>query len=414
MNSNFIGRNRALFHCSGQDSYEMGIPAYINSQDQSRIHLLNGMGRKPDTYSLDGSYLDLSINDLDNFRDEHTNFDREELYDIDELFMLEKMMYEQQLQRIALINQLKQELYSEDDCTFLEKLRLKQQRLSKSLNNYDGTLDSSTMNQAKKQSFYNIQPQKKGCFYNIQPQKKGYEKDRCGQRFSIKQLSEPAFSIKSQSLSDSSKACQQQEPLSKSRHCRHFLKGHCERGDSCGFRHDQSLFCTDLQKVFLGGLPAYLTSSLLRKKLTEQGYTVLNNPKILRWFSPQVCLGSVEEAQRLIKKQVIVIDKTVVRVRPFEAFAQDSEKKLPDEVERSVFLGGLKKGTTARIIRDDLRKMGLVVVNIPVLKSGYSPQVVLQTFHQAQTLIKLMRVRINGTIVNVRPYANIRSSSKKK
>merc|ERR1719427_202349 len=245
------------------------------------------------------------------------------------------------------------------------------------------------------------------------------EKESWGQRssmeqFSVEQFSEQGSSEKSPAQSDSSKAVQQLEPSKKSRHCRHFLKGHCERGDACGFRHDQSVFCTDLQKVFLGGLPTHLTSSLLCKWLTEQGYTVLNNPKILRWFSPQVCLGSVEEAQRLVEKKTIVIDNTVVQVRAFEAFSRDNKWKQPDEVERSVFLGGLSPDTTAEMIRHDLRVMGLVVVNIPVLKSGYSPQVVLKTFDQAQSLIKLMKVQINGTIVNVRPYANIRSSCKKR
>merc|ERR1719204_588779 len=96
-----------------------------------------------------------------------------------------------------------------------------------------------------------------------------------------------------------------EQPPKKTRHCRHFLKGHCVRGNSCGFRHDRSVFCSNKQKVFLGGLPAYMTSSLLIEKLTEQGYTVLNHPKILRWFSPQVCLGSIEEAKKLIEKASI-------------------------------------------------------------------------------------------------------------
>merc|ERR1719273_1351093 len=139
------------------------------------------------------------------------------------------------------------------------------------------------------------------------------EKESWGQRssmeqFSVEQFSEQGSSEKSPAQSDSNKSVQQQEPQQKSRHCRHFLKGHCERGDSCGFRHDHSVFCTDMQKVFLGGLPAHLTASILREKLAEQGYTVLNHPKILRWFSPQVCLGSVEEAQRLVEKGTIVID----------------------------------------------------------------------------------------------------------
>jgi len=66
------------------------------------------------------------------------------------------------------------------------------------------------------------------------------------------------------------------------------------------------------------------------------------------------------------------------------------------------------------MIKNELGKMGLVVVNIPVVKSGYSPQVVLETFQQAQTLLKLIQVQINGSLVNIRPFANIRSSSGKK
>jgi len=382
----------------------MGIPDYLNSHDQSRIHFLDEIAHKPNICTVDRSFLDLYDDDIDYIHDERTNFEREELYDIDELLRLEQLMYEQQeVRRMRLINQLKQELYCENDCKFLEKLMLKQQRLSQSLNKYEGIWNPRYMKQQTK----------KQVFLKQQPQEKNKEKERQDQDFSIEQLSEQTSSMNSQTQSDSSKTSQPQEPVLKSRHCRHFLKGHCERGDSCGFRHDQSVFCTDLQKVFLGGLPAHLTSSLLRKKLTEQGYTVLNNPKILRWFSPQVCLGSVEEAQKLVKKGTIVIDKTVVQVRPFEAF-QDNKKKQPDEVERSVFLGGLSPDTTAEMIGDELRKLGLVVVNIPMLKSGYSPQVVLETYQQAQTLIQLMRVRINGAMVNVRPFANIRSSSGKK
>jgi len=169
-----------------------------------------------------------------------------------------------------------------------------------------------------------------------------------------------------------------------------------------------------MQKVFLGNLPVHLNSSLLKSKLKEQGYTVLNNPRILRRFSPQVCLGSVEEAQRLVKKRTIIIDTATVLVRPFEAFTPDNKKKQRDEVERSVFLGGLDISTTVEMIKDELGKMGLVVVNIPVLKSGYCHQVVFETFQQAQTLLKVKQVQINGAFVNVRPFANIRSSFRKR
>jgi len=196
----------------------------------------------------------------------------------------------------------------------------------------------------------------------------------------------------------------------RSRHCRHFLKGHCERGDSCGFRHDRSVFCTNMQKVFLGGLPSHLNANLLKQKLVEQGYTVLNNPKIFLWFSPQVCLGSVDEAKKLIEKGTIVIDGTIVRVRPFEGYKRN-KKTAPDEVERSVFLGGLKLSTTADIVKDEMAKLGFKVVNIPIVKTGFSPQVMLESVEQTQKLLKLQQVEINGAKVNVRPYANIRNSS---
>jgi len=195
----------------------------------------------------------------------------------------------------------------------------------------------------------------------------------------------------------------------RSSHCRHFLKGHCERGESCRFLHDRSVFCTNMQKVFLGGLPSHLNASLLRQKLAEQGYTVLNNPKVFRWFSPQVCLGSVDEAKKLMQKGTIVIDGRTVKVRPFEGYSRN--RAAPDEVERSVFVGGLTLSTTADIVKGEMAKLGFKVVNIPIVKTGFSPQVVLKSVEQAQKLLKLHQIKINGAIVNVRPYANIRNYS---
>jgi len=174
------------------------------------------------------------------------------------------------------------------------------------------------------------------------------------------------------------------------------------------------VFCTNRQKVFLGGLPSHYTANLLRQKLTENGYTVLNHPKVLRWFSPQVCLGSVEEAQSLIAKGSIVIDDAVIQVRPFEGQNRDNKKSMPDEVECSVFLGGLAPGTTPDNIMEELKKFEIKVMNTPVVKTGYCPQVTLESVEQAQTLLKLVRIEINNAMVNVRPFANIRSSSGRK
>jgi len=205
----------------------------------------------------------------------------------------------------------------------------------------------------------------------------------------------------------------------KRRLCRHFLKGHCKRGKACDFLHDPSIFCPNSQKVFLGGLPAHITESKLRQKLAEQGYKVINKPKVLRGFTPQVCLASVEEAQKLVEKRNIQIDGSSVDVRAYEAFVNGGiDESRPDEIKRSVFLGGLSKGTTSQMIKDDLQKMDVKVINHPLVKTGFTPKVTFGTVKETEMLIKLKRVRINDTLVDVRPYVSFkspsRSSSKKK
>jgi len=196
----------------------------------------------------------------------------------------------------------------------------------------------------------------------------------------------------------------------KRRLCRHFLKGHCKRGMACDFLHDSSIFCPEIQKVFLGGLPSHIVESTLKEKLAKQGYTVINKPKVLRGFTPQVCLGSVQEAQRMIEKGKIMIDGVLVDVRQYEAFAKDNllEKKLPVDIKRSVFLGGLPNGTTGQMIKEELQKLDVKVVNHPLIKTGFSPQVMLGSAEQAQKLVNLKKVRINNTLVDVRPYVNLR------
>jgi len=409
MDSDFVGLNNPSFDCAGQINYETPLPGYLNvkSMIHPRRNLFDGdeTGCKSDISHMDNTCSDLYEEELDYLHDDYPASLKGEFYNIDELLMWERLMYQQrELNRMKLARQYKKLLQAEDHCTFMRQLIMKQQSLRQVLNEEENQLKSRWMSRQY--------DSRRGPGLQLLDQHE--KKDSWGWKSSLDQFSEEESSPKSQMWSDSGKTAQPQELQQKSRHCRHFLKGHCERGESCGFRHDYSVFCTDLQKVFLGGLPSHLTASLLRKKLAEQGYTVLNNPKIIRWFSPQVCLGSVEEAQKLVENGNIVIDGSVIRVRPFEAFTRDNKKKLPDEVERSVFLGGLAADTTAEMIRDELGKMGLVVVNIPELKSGYSPQVALQTFEQARRLLKLMRVEINGSLVSVRPFANIRSSSGKK
>jgi len=195
--------------------------------------------------------------------------------------------------------------------------------------------------------------------------------------------------------------------IRKRRLCRHFVKGFCSRGESCEFLHDPSIFCSDEQKVFLGGLPCNITPEILKAKLEDQGLTVLNRPKIMRGFTPQVCLGSIEQAEKLIASRFLYIDEHRVDVRPYQDREQ-LRKGLPSVVKRSVFLGGLPESTTGEMIINDLRRLDVKVVNFPVLKNGYAPRVVLESLEHAKMLVSLKRVIVNGTVVDVRPYVNFR------
>jgi len=197
--------------------------------------------------------------------------------------------------------------------------------------------------------------------------------------------------------------------VGKRRLCRHFLKGRCNRGNSCDFQHDESIFCSDEQKVFLGGLPAYITDKVLRDAIRMQGYTVLNKPKVLQGFSPQICLGSVLEAQTMIKRGKIVIGGAFVDVRPYEAFAKDNLKMgSEDKIKRSVFLGGLPSNTTGWMIKEGLAELGFVTTNHPVVKSGFAPQVMLESADQARRLVNLRKIKINKSTVEIRPYSRYR------
>jgi len=164
------------------------------------------------------------------------------------------------------------------------------------------------------------------------------------------------------------------------------------------------------QRVFLGGLPIGMTERTLRQQLAQQGYKVLKRPKILRGFAPEVLMRSVEEAKDLVEKGVVMIDGIEVEVRPFNSLMKQSEsKKIPNIGKRSVFLGGLAPGTTAKDIQNVMSIMGMKIVNYPVIKFGFSRQVIFETISQAQTLINMKKVMINGTYVDVRPFVNHQS-----
>merc|ERR1719474_1145324 len=161
------------------------------------------------------------------------------------------------------------------------------------------------------------------------------------------------------------------------------------------------------QKIFLGGLPVGMTERGLRQELAALGYKVLKRPKIIRGFAPQVLMSSVKEAKALVEKGVITINGSEVQVRPFNSFMKQSKsKKIPNVGKRSIFLGGLLNRTTSKDIKEALLKMEIKVVNYPVVKFGYSRQVILENVVQAKTLINMKKVYINGTFVDVRPFVN--------
>jgi len=189
--------------------------------------------------------------------------------------------------------------------------------------------------------------------------------------------------------------------------CWHFMRGHCKRGKYCDFNHDRKNAYPDACKVFLGGLPFHTSEESLKQQLLDQGFNVMNQLKIYGGFCPQVCLANIAEARRLITGGSIMIGGTNVDVRSYKAFTKKNQKKLEDVSRRSVFLGGLRKGTTSVMIKKKLESLGFKVMNYPLTKERFSPQVTLESVEQAQRLVKMLKVPINGALVDIRPYTSV-------
>jgi len=123
--------------------------------------------------------------------------------------------------------------------------------------------------------------------------------------------------------------------------CHHFTKGYCKLGESCNFRHSVRICHPDSQKLFLGGLPKNITSETLVFELRKKRYTIINEPKVFRRFCPQVCFGSTEEAQRMLREGKISILGCSVDVRPFKASTQKKMNREQNVNNRSVSLVGV-------------------------------------------------------------------------
>jgi len=171
---------------------------------------------------------------------------------------------------------------------------------------------------------------------------------------------------------------------------------------------------SDDQRVFLGGLPIGITERKLRQHLASLGYKVLRRPKILHGFAPEVWMKTIDQAKDLIEKGTIRIEGNEVEVRPYNSFTKLSElMKLPNVGKRSVFIGGLSAGTTTKNLLDVLLGMGMKVINYPVIKHGFARQVILDTISQAKTLSKMSGILVNGTVVDVRPFVNLKRGKRK-
>jgi len=169
------------------------------------------------------------------------------------------------------------------------------------------------------------------------------------------------------------------------------------------------------QKVFLGGLPLGMKERTLRMELAALGYKVLRRPKILRGFAPEVMMRSVAEAKALVAKGTINLNGFKVEVRSFNSYNKRSKsRKIPNVEKRSVFLGGLPIDTKVKDIFYLMKKLDVRIINYPVIKFGFSPQVILENISQAQKLIKMKNVLINGKMVEVKPFAYEHPQSKKR
>jgi len=188
------------------------------------------------------------------------------------------------------------------------------------------------------------------------------------------------------------------------RSCKHYLLGYCERGSSCHFKHCPKDI-DDLERtVFFCGLPSHVTKDELRKQLSDLGFsTEFVKIKLFKPW-PLVQMGSAEEAKILLTKGTVYILGSLVRVRSQQTVAQNQIERVAEITNRSIFLGGIKRGITSKRVRLTLKQMGVKVVNFIRIKKGYCPKVTLATIVQAKMLIAMGKIRINGEMIDVRPY----------
>lgn len=143
------------------------------------------------------------------------------------------------------------------------------------------------------------------------------------------------------------------------------------------------------------------------QQLSEQGFHVVTKPRVYGSFAPNVCLNSAAEAHRLVTQGTIMIRGMTVDVRCYKPLTKKIAEKREKICRRSVFLGGLRTGTTSQMIKKELLAFGVKIVKKPLVKKGFCPQVTMATPEQARMLIEMVKLKINGKLVDVRPYGGV-------
>jgi len=186
--------------------------------------------------------------------------------------------------------------------------------------------------------------------------------------------------------------------------CRHFVRGFCERGNSCCFHHIENKTVHQSRKVFICGLPPHTTEVELRRKLSSLGLSVNNKSVSTHQSWPCVELASPREAQKLVKKGNTVINGSSVEIRSWKSVAERQRSCIADISRLLIFLGGLTKSITRDTIRLILEKVGAKVVNLMKVKRGFCPKVILSSIQQKEMPVLERTIKINGSMVVVRPY----------
>jgi len=188
--------------------------------------------------------------------------------------------------------------------------------------------------------------------------------------------------------------------------CRQFTNGWSRQGEASSFQHSVEGSFPYRQKVFLGGLPYGITPAKLLWELKQKGYKVLNQPKIYKGSSQQVCLSTIAEAMKMLQERKIMICGRMVDVRPYKAPAELKRDRQRDRNNRSIFLVGLPSSVTEQIVKTEIEKLRMKVTDGSLIKAGSISRVILASALQKQQLVAKGTIDIKGALVRVWPYVS--------